>query len=425
MGETVTVTVTWSEAVNVDVTPPVPPFAAVHPPHLHLRYGDLGAPTTKAVYSSGSGTTSTVFTATVEDRGDAPYSTIDVYQESLTTEIFDATPGQDPVGSSITSVATGKPAILGHGFFRGWGAGQQVEAVTITGVPAFNDPGSDGVFGPGETVEVIFTFSRPVEVDTTGGTPSAPVLLGGNTERDALYLRGSGASQLVFGYTLVDGDGEHSSLLVDPNTLALNGGSIQDVDNMLDADNRHQGGGAVFVRPVDATAPQLQSAAVDGSSLTLTFDEELDNSVTPSSGLFAVNVNGAARSVMGVAVGQSNVILLLNPAVVAGEAVTVDYAAPTDESEARLQDQAGNAAASFSGQAATNDTAAQAPLAPNDLQVDRHESGKLSAILGRPRFRTIPHRLHPPVEGVRQTTGPTRTMFPRPRARGPPTSSPG
>ena len=384
VGEMVTVTVTWSEAVNVVVTPPASPSTIIYPPHLRLRYGDLSAPTTKAVYSGGSGAASTVFTATVEDRGDAPYSRIDVYHESMTTEIFDATAGQDPVGSSITSVATGKPAILGHGPFRGPESGQQIEAATIFGAPAFNDPGSDGVFGPGETVEVTFTFSQPVQVDTTGGIPSLEVLLSGTAARQAAYLRGSGAGQLVFGYTLVDGDREHSSLLVDPNSLALNGGTIRDVANNLDADIGHQGGGAVFVRPVDATAPQLRSAAVDGSSLTLTFDEELDNSVTPSSGLFAVNVNGASRSVMGVAVGQSNVILLLNPAVVAGDAVTVDYTAPADESAARLQDQAGNAAASFSGQAATNETAAEAPLVPNDLQVDRHESSKLRAAWDAP-----------------------------------------
>ena len=116
---TVTVTVTWSEAVNVDVTLPVPPYTGSQPPHLHLRYGWFAAPTAEADYTSGTGTTSTVFTATVEDRRDAPYSRIDVYYESLSTEIWDATPGQDPVGSYITSVSTGKPAILGHGLY--WG----------------------------------------------------------------------------------------------------------------------------------------------------------------------------------------------------------------------------------------------------------------------------------------------------------------
>ena len=179
VGETVTVTVTWSEAVNVEVTP----TTGIHTPYILLQYGSPYAPNARAVYASGTGATSTVFSAEVQDRGDAPYSRIDVYHEALTTEIWNWTPGQDPVGSFITSAGTGKPAILGHGPFRGPESGQQVEATTVTGTPAFNDPGADGVFGPGEAVEVTFTFNRPVNVDATGGTPSAPVLLGGTTER--------------------------------------------------------------------------------------------------------------------------------------------------------------------------------------------------------------------------------------------------
>ena len=49
-------------------------------------------------------------------------------------------------------------------------------------------------------------------------------------------------------------------------------------------------------------------------------------------------------------------------AVFAGDAVTVDYTAPAGESESRLQDQVGNAAASFSGQSVTNHTPAAVQL---------------------------------------------------------------
>ena len=389
VGETVTVTVTWSEAVNVDVTLPVPPYTVSQPPHLHLRYGWFAAPTAEADYTSGTGTTSTVFTATVEDRRDAPYSRIDVYYESLSTEIWDATAGLDPVGSYITSVSTGKPAIMGHGLYWGPESGQQVEAASITGVPTFNDPGEDNVFGPGETVEVTLAFSQPVQVETTGGTPSMEILLSGTDAKQALYARGSGTGQLVFGYTLTAEDGEHNSLLVEPDSLALDGGSIRDVANNLDAAIGHQGGGTYFAPPPDETAPQLQSATVNGSSLTLAYDEELENSNGLSSGLFAVNVNGASRPVMGVAVGQTNVILLLSPAVVAGDAVTVDYTAPTAESADRLRDLAGNAAASFRAQAVTNSTTSGAersePVqAPDSLNVAIHESGKLRASWNAP-----------------------------------------
>ena len=41
---------------------------------------------------------------------------------------------------------------------------------------------------------------------------------------------------------------------------------------------------------------QLQSATVNGSTLTLTFDENLDTGVTLRTTLFAVRVNGSSRS---------------------------------------------------------------------------------------------------------------------------------
>ena len=146
VGETVTVTVVWSEAVNVDTTfPTAAPVPDVLLPHLRLVYGRPGGPRTRAVYASGTGTAVTTFSAVVEDRGNAPYPRIDVLYESLSVEMWNLTPGQDPAGSRITSVETGKEAILGHGPFLGPepGSGQQVEATaaTITGAPTFNRTG--------------------------------------------------------------------------------------------------------------------------------------------------------------------------------------------------------------------------------------------------------------------------------------------
>ena len=63
---------------------------------------------------------------------------------------------------------------------------------------------------------------------------------------------------------------------------------------------------------------QLQSATVDGSTLTLTYSEVLDTGVTLGTTPFAVNVNGSSRSLIGVGVGESNVLLLLSSAVESG-----------------------------------------------------------------------------------------------------------
>ena len=108
---------------------------------------------------------------------------------------------------NIVSVESGLDAELGHSSYYSAQSENQSEAVTIIGVPTFNDPGPDNAWSAGEAVEVTFIFSRPVQVDTTGGTPSLPVLLSGTASRQALYLRGSGMRQLVFGYTLTGADG--------------------------------------------------------------------------------------------------------------------------------------------------------------------------------------------------------------------------
>ena len=110
---------------------------------------------------------------------------------------------------------------------------------------------------------------------------------------------------------------------------------------------------------VTAAGLLLRSATVDGAALTLTYSEVLDTGVTLGTTPFAVNVNGSSRSLIGVGLGESNVLLLLSSAVEAGDTVTVDYTAPDGPDFVR--DIRGRKAASFSGQAVTN-TMASAPL---------------------------------------------------------------
>ena len=136
---------------------------------------------------------------------------------------------------------------------------------------------------------------------------------------------------------------------------------------------------------------ELQSATVDGSTLTLTYNETLDTSVTLPASAFVVNVNEASRLIMGAGVGGSSVLLLLSSAVETGDTVTVDYTAP--DGQDFIRDSQGRKAESFSGQEVTNNTASSgtprtvptpAPGAPNSLKVARHESGKLLASWSAP-----------------------------------------
>ena len=122
---------------------------------------------------------------------------------------------------------------------------QQVEIVppTVDGTPSVSGAGTDAQWSLGETVGVTVTFSEAVDVGTNGGTPSVGVELGGSSTaaRSAAYASGSGTAELVFGYTLVQGDGSHSLMAVTPNSLALNGGTIRSAESQTNAQLAHNG----------------------------------------------------------------------------------------------------------------------------------------------------------------------------------------
>ena len=116
---------------------------------------------------------------------------------------------------------------------------------------------------------------------------------------------------------------------------------------------------SVATTAVTPPALRLQAAAVEGATLTVTFSESLDEARVPAKTAFTVTVGGSMTAgVDTVAVSGSEVAITLVVAAASGETVTVSYTAPAGESADGLRDQAGNAAASFSGRAVTNGTRA-------------------------------------------------------------------
>ena len=95
---------------------------------------------------------------------------------------------------------------------------------------------------------------------------------------------------------------------------------------------------------------------MDGATLTLTYDEDLDENSEPSPDAFSVTAGGTGRAVDGVSVSGSSVTLTLASAVTPEDTVTVSYTVPTDAAAPRIQDDAGNPAASFSDQDVENNT---------------------------------------------------------------------
>ena len=157
-------------------------------------------------------------------------------------------------------------------------------APSVTGVTILPET-DDGSWEEGETVEAALTFDEAVTVDTTGGTPAVTLTLGASTQKSAGYVRGSGTTELVFGYTLAKGEGPYDSAQLTLNSLALNGGAIRSTASGADAALAHDGF-AVIGSPVPRgetdPGPTASFSALperhDGESA---FDIELHFSAAP------------------------------------------------------------------------------------------------------------------------------------------------
>lgn len=80
----------------------------------------------------------------------------------------------------------------------------------------------------GDQALIVLTLDEPVVVNTAGGTPTITLNIGG-TEVYARYLSGSESQQLVFAYTVVNGQNDSNGISVVANSLRFNGGLITDV----------------------------------------------------------------------------------------------------------------------------------------------------------------------------------------------------
>ena len=108
-----------------------------------------------------------------------------------------------------------------------------------------------------------------------------------------------------------------------------------------------------------APVPTSAAVAADGNSLTVTFDESVDQTNLPAAGTFSVAADGAPVTVSGVSAGTAAqlVLALAAPGITAGQVVTLGYTDPTagDDTNA-VQDTSGNDAVSFSGFSVTNNS---------------------------------------------------------------------
>ncbi len=223
-------------------------------------------------------------------------------------------------------------------------------APTVRSLAITSNPGSDQTYAEGDEIEVTVRFSETVVVT---GTPQMRLRVGSRT-RTAGYLSGTGTVEVVFGYEVDEGEEDTDGVSIEANRLSLNGGTIEDeAENAAVLD--HETVAPQAGHKVDGVRPAFVSAAVDGSSLTLTYGEALDEGSRPAPGDFTVKVDGTARSVSGVSVSGSVVILTLNPAVEHGDTgIRVSYTLDTNP----IRDAVGNDALGLSNRSVTNTTGA-------------------------------------------------------------------
>ena len=221
---------------------------------------------------------------------------------------------------------------------------------TVSSLAITSNPGGDQIYAAEDEIEVTVTFSETVVVTRT---PRMRLRVG-SRNRTAGYLRGSGAAALVFSYEVALGDEDTDGVSIAAGRIDRNGGTIKDeADN--DAVLDHEAVAPQAGHKVDGVRPAFLSAAVDDSSLTLTYGEALDGGSRPGTGDFTVEVGGTGRTVSGVLVSGRVVTLTLNPAVEHGDTgIRVSYSPGTQP----IQDAVGNNALGLSSQSVTNTTGA-------------------------------------------------------------------
>lgn len=199
LGDTLTITVNFSEAVTVTGTPRI--------------LMDVNFVAHYATYASGSGTTALVFTATVTTADTAAVAG----QFALVSPLqLNGGTIQDAAGNDLTPLTFTLPDTSAK---RVDGAVPTAPTVVISG-------DTSNAFVTGDVLTLTATFNEIVVVTNT---PRIAVVIGSNT-RQANYASGTGTTALVFSYTIVSGDAATAGNISVTSPISLNTtGTIKDV----------------------------------------------------------------------------------------------------------------------------------------------------------------------------------------------------
>ena len=229
-------------------------------------------------------------------------------------------------------------------------------AASVDALALASSPGADRTYTIGDEIDVRVTYSTSVTVDTASGTPTLNIGVG-SAIRPAAYIAGSGTQELTFRYTVAEDDVDSDGVSIPSGHIAVNGGMIGSGSPRVAAARTHSGLAVQSGHLVDGERPSPLSGSVDGTTLTLNWNEPLDSNSVPSAYQFPIYVNGrsrGSRAIDTVAVSGSTVTLTLSSAVAPGDTVGVNYEAKTLADLTPVRDVPGNAAAKLGNSAVGN-----------------------------------------------------------------------
>ena len=203
-------------------------------------------------------------------------------------------------------------------------------SIDFTSVPSRGE--NDDTYRIDDTIKATVTFSAAV---TVTGVPQFVLNVGGGPRR-ADYESGSGSTDLVFSYTVVEGDEAPDGVAVEKDEIALNGGTIQ--AGMTDAALSHGAEAANPAHKVDGIRPIFVSAdtTVDGMQILVTFSEHL-REASPFFQVFDGSADADRPRVERTPFTENVVTLELDRAIVSGVSLTLTIG------EAAVHDLASNA----------------------------------------------------------------------------------
>ncbi|MCY4416863.1 MAG: hypothetical protein OXE87_11215, partial [Chloroflexi bacterium] len=321
-GDTITVAVTFTEAVTVDTTGGTP--------YLPLT---IGSRTRNAAYTSTDATGLILtfsYTIVAEDRDNNGPS---VAANSLTLD-----------GGTIRYAGTTNDVYLTHPALPNQ-TGHRINrapAIVNNGVDVTSSPLGDETYGLHETITISVTFNSVVVVDTSNGTPRVDVLFGTHHDDDDRarfrYARGSGTKTLEFDYTVQSGDRDDNGIFISLNQLFLDGGTITHITTGRNANLRHDpagDSGTLAEHKVDGSTiniprPMISSVAfgsdpsrlqtyITGSTINVivTFDEEVNIDETNGTPTIALTIGDAVRNAAYVGSVSGTIDMHFNYTVVA------------------------------------------------------------------------------------------------------------